>query len=166
MDIAPASSSELLQLIVEASLGLAGFAGIVVAVTHKGTQALPAIQRVNLMNLLATSFGALFISLMALGLMSAGVSSTSVWVVCSGIGLVTTLFFGVRSVRTVLAVSKSSAPAIRTLLWINIPLGVVCLIQIWNVVGLRTFWPTFLMISAFFALGCYSFVRLLFSARG
>ena len=47
--------SEVLMLIVEASLGLAGFAGVVTAVGQRSVAELIALQRLNLENLLATA---------------------------------------------------------------------------------------------------------------
>ncbi len=158
-------SGESLHLIVEASLGLAGFAGVVTALAKRGARELHALHRLNLVNLLATSLGALFLSLGGLALLAAGVEEPLTWRVVSASGLLVTLYFGSKSIRTVVAAAgtgrrQQSLPA---LLAINVPLLVVCLVQVWNLVVLAAFWPVFVLLVALFAIGCFSFVRLLFA---
>jgi hypothetical protein len=80
--------SEVLMLIVEASLGLAGFAGVVTAVGQRSVAGLVELQRLNLVNLLAIAFGALFMSLGALALQSAKVDDATIWRIWSGVGIV------------------------------------------------------------------------------
>lgn len=157
--------TELLQLIVEVSIALAGFAGIVVAISSRGAASLSPIQKLNLTNLLATSFAALFLSLITLTAMSADVPDHYVWAITSGLGFVGMIFFAIRSINTVVKQSSNTAAARRVLLAINLPLSIVCIAQLYNVLVLQAFWPTFVLMSAFFAVGCYSFVRLLFAEK-
>jgi hypothetical protein len=155
------SSGEILYLIVEASLALAGFAGVVTVLTKRDVPALAILHRLSLINLLATAFAALFLSLTALVLLSAGLDQSWVWRVVSAGGLIPSVYFGSRSVRTVLA-SSSDRRGVGILLAINVPLLLVCLVQVWNVAVLGEFWPVLLLLVALFGIGCYSFVSLLF----
>ena len=158
--------SEVLMLIVEASLGLAGFAGVVTAVGRRSVENLVELQRLNLVNLLATAFGALFMSLGALALQSAQVDDATVWQVCSAVGIVPMLYFALRSV---LAIGRSigAAQVIRTpvLYAINVSVLVVCGLQLWNVLAASLFWPFFVLLITMFAIGCFSFARLLLYLR-
>jgi len=160
------SSGESLHLIVEASLALAGFAGVVTALTRRGARELPALHRLSLMNLLATSFGALFLSLAALVLLAAGAGEPIVWRIVSGAGLLVTLYFATVSIRTVLSNTEEQRRRQSTsaLLAVNVPLLVVCGLQAWNLAVLAAFWPVLLLLVALFGVGCYSFVQLVYAS--
>ena len=159
------NSIESLYLIVEASLALAGFAGIVTVLSKRGASELSPIHRLNLVNLLATSFGALFMSLTAMVMLAAAVAEPFVWRTISIAGLLTTLYFTSKSIRTIMAAEGQGhqrlGPA--RFLAINLPLLLVCLVQVWNVIGPGEFWPVLLLLVALFGIGCLSFVRLLFA---
>ncbi|MCR9096069.1 MAG: hypothetical protein NXI30_17735 [bacterium] len=158
--------SEVLMLIVEASLGLAGFAGVVTAVGQRSVTDLVELQRLNLVNLLATAFGALFMSLGALALQSAQVDDATIWRIWSAVGIVPMLFFGVRSMLTVgRSIGLAQAARSPTLLTINTLGLLTCGLQIWNVSSAGFFWPFFVLLITLFALGCFSFARLLLYLR-
>lgn len=158
------SPGDLLNLIVEASLALAGFAGVVNALAQRGAGALPAMRHLNLVNLLATSFGALFLSLAGLGMMVAGLEEPLTWRILSAVGLLITAYFMIRSANAVVAaVRDRGAGGLRVLLTINVSLLFVCVIQVWNATFLGSFWPVFALLVALFAVGCFSFTRLLFA---
>lgn len=156
--------SDSLQLVVEASLALAGFAGVITALTRRGAHALLPLQRLNLVNLLSTSLGALFLSLAALVMLAAEIDPAFVWRVISGVGLAVTLYFSAHSIRTVLSTIREShrQRARRLLLSVNLPLLAVCVAQVWNTAVLAAFWPVLLLLVALFGIGCYAFVRFLF----
>ena len=157
---------DLLHLIVEASLALAGFAGVVTVLTRRGAAALPVFHRLSLVNLLATALGALFLSLVALVLLSAGIMESIVWRAISGAGLLVSLYFASASTRTILSNSGEGDRRRNTmiLLAINGPLLLVCGVQLWNIATQGEFWPVLLLLVTLFAIGCFSFVRLLFGA--
>lgn len=158
--------SEVLMLIVEASLGLAGFAGVVTAVGQRNSVHEVALQRLNLVNLLATAFGALFMSLGALALQSGHVEETIIWSLCSAIGILPMIFFATRSFVAVRrAIGTAQAVRTRTLYAINVPVIAVCGLQVWNTLVDSTFWPFFVLLITMFAIGCFSFVRLLLYLR-
>ncbi len=155
--------SEALYLIVEASLALAGFAGVITVLAKRGASELPRLHRLDLVNLLATSLAALFLSLAALVLLAAGTRDPIVWRVISGVGVLVTLYFGGKSTQTVMATPEGRREGTPALVAINGPLLLVCAAQVWNLVDLGEFWPVLLLLSALFAVGCYAFVRLLFA---
>lgn len=156
------SPSDLLQLIVEASLALAGFASIVVALSEGGISKLSDVQRLNLVNLLATSFGALFTALICLGLLASSVDEAKTWQFTSAFGLATTLFFSIRSFRRVIGAMGYTTYTIGVSVLINVPLAAVCLLLVWNVFAGMQFWPVFLWLGFLFLLGVFSFLRLIF----
>jgi hypothetical protein len=156
---------ESLHLIVEASLALAGFAGVITVLAKRGARELPPLYRLSLVNLLATSLGALFSSLAALVMLAAGIGQPLVWRTISGIGLLVTLYFSYRSFVAVVSAGtgERQGRSMATLLVINSSLLCVCVVQVWNILYLGEFWPVLLLLVALFAVGCYSFVLLLFS---
>jgi hypothetical protein len=68
-----------------------------------------------------------------------------------------------------LTVSRSIglAQAMRspTLMTINTLGLLTCGLQLWNVSMAGVFWPFFVLLITLFALGCFSFARLLFHLR-
>ncbi len=157
-------TGDLLQLVVEASLGLAGFAGVVNALSVRREATLASLVRLHLVNLLSTSFSAMFLSLGALGMLSAGLEERLVWRIVSGMGLPGCLYFSTRSIRTVASMVGRERAWRNWALWmINVPLFVVCFVQVWNMLVLGAFWAFFLLVVALFAIGCTSFVSLLFT---
>ncbi len=158
--------NEVLMLIVEASLGLAGFAGVVTAVGRRDAVYDVTLQRLNLVNLLATAFGALFLSLGALALQSAYVDGATVWPVCSAVGLLIMVYFATRSfLEIVRTIGPGRTLRTPTVYVINAPVVLVCGLQIWNVFEGSAFWPFFVLLITMFAIGCFSFARLLFAPR-
>lgn len=156
------SPGDLLQLIVEASLGLAGFAGVVNALAGRGARSLSRLHQMNLVNLLATAFGALFLSLAALAMMVAGIEERTIWRTLSTAGLIVTVYFAIRSVQAIVAeIGTRAAATSGSVLAIDGPLLILCALQIWNTAVLGAFWPFFLLLIALFAIGCFSFTRLL-----
>jgi hypothetical protein len=157
-------TGDLLQLVVEASLALAGFAGVVNALAVRRERSLATVVRLRLVNLLSTSFASMFLSLGALGMLSAGLDESLVWRVVSGVGLLVSIYFSTESIRTVArTVGREQAWRNPTLWMINLPFSVVCGVQVWNVIALGAFWAFFLLVVALFAIGCASFVSLLFA---
>ena len=153
--------TELLYLIVEASLALAGFAGVVNALSRRARSGMPAMTRLRLVNLLATAFAALFLSLLALGLHAMGVDPPKVWRIVSAVGLPPMVFFALLSVRRVVAAfGAARARRSKPLYVVNVPVLLVCILQLWNTLAGGLFWPFFLFVVTLFAIGSWSFVHL------
>ena len=97
--------------------------------------------------------------------MEAGLAHPVIWRIVSGAGLLVTVYFSSFSIRTVLAAVGTARrkQSLRLLLSIGIPLLIVCLAQIWNVIHVGEFWRVLLLLAALFVVGCYGFVRFLFS---
>ena len=147
---------------VEASLALAGFAGVVNALATRGGEDPNPIHRLSLENLLATSFTALFLSLAALASLSSGIEEATTWSIISIVAVIPTIYFSMRSARTVTAAVRDRGSNGLNPLWlINGTLFAVCGLQIVNALLWGAFWPIFVLLIALFAVGCFSFVRLL-----
>ena len=154
-------ATDLLQLILNSSLVLAGFAGVVAAISQGGTHKLDPIRRLSLINLLATSFGALFVAFIALALLLTGMEESLVWRLLSGVGIIGAVIFDLYSARTVMRTHGTSRRDVITLTLVSLPLLLVCLTLLWNIFTEGAFWPIFLLLTAYFAIGCFSFIQLL-----
>jgi len=155
--------SDLLTLIVEASVALAGFAGIVGAIGQGGNFSPLMTHELSLVNLLSTSFGALFMSLTALALLVAGVDESLTWRFSSALSLIVTLFFTLRAYRTISRVGEAQS-TFRSLRKLSIlSILATCGLQAWNALYLGQFWPLFVLLIALFAIACAAFTRLVFA---
>ena len=153
--------TEVLYLIVEASLALAGFAGVVNALTRRAGSAIGVMPRLRLVNLLATSFAALFLSLLALGLHAMDVEPATVWRIVSAAGLPPMVYFPIHSIREIRRTFGPEAARRSAPLWVvNVPVFFVCVLQVWNVAVGGLFWPFFAFVVTLFAVGSWSFVFL------
>ncbi len=152
----------LLMLVVEASLGLAGFAGIVTVLDRRDRSDIRFSLSLNLVNLLATAFGALLLSFGALIALSANVSAQATWRIASAGGMSLSVFFGIRSVLLLAGDLGWERTRRAVLLYaVNLPLLALCFLQLWNILFWGEFWPFFALLVDLFAIGCFSFVRLL-----
>ncbi len=153
--------TELLYLIVEASLALAGFAGVVNALSRRAGSSIGPMPRLRLVNLLATSFAALFLSLLALGLHAIEIEPGKVWRIVSAVGLPPMIYFPIHSAREI---AKAFGPDVarrsKPLYIVNVPVFLVCVLQVWNVVAGGLFWPFFVFVVTLFGVGSWSFVSL------
>jgi hypothetical protein len=152
-----------LILVVEASVALAGFSGVVVALGDRAVGDWSKYERTRLTNLLTASFVALFLSLGAIALLHAGVSDSLTWRLASlswspiaqGAALVAVRRF-LRTPET-----EPGRPGRTVFLIIQISVSAVVLLQLFNAVVLAEFWPFLVALIETFGLACYSFVRLL-----
>jgi hypothetical protein len=90
---------EGLQTIAEVAVGIAGFGGIVVAIT-RGRQEWQSWDEIRIWGVLVPSISAVPLALLPLGLSSAGLASDALWRVSSlamiAVGLTSFLAFGLR----------------------------------------------------------------------
>lgn len=148
-----------LYVVVQVSIAITGFAGIVTAV-QVGLK--PEVLMLRLFNLLSCSFAALFVSAFALVLLHANVDEHLTWqilsvliVVVSAVGSVLSLY-QVKQVRS----SDPDFGDVTTAIIINGSLLLTLVLLIVNVVQWQTFWPVLIGIFWPFGLACYSFAKL------
>ena len=136
--------SDFLSTVAQVAVAIAGFSGIVVAVGQRTVRDLAPVDRVRLVGLVADTSLALMLSLMTMILLNTDIALSRVWLVCSAVeAIVIPVSYGIRfryAFRTAAAdVTRAHA---RATLAIFLPiLIVVFLLQAYNVVLLREFWP-------------------------
>ena len=154
-----------LAVVIEASVALAGFAGIVAAVGREGWNDADSLQ---LGNLLSTAFSALFLSILALVLMHAGISEATTWTTLSATWLLVGGLSTIANLRA-LPLQRGSESGTwfgaASLFWFGTAVAMLVL-QVYNVARAQDFWPILVGIAWLFGLSCFSFWRLLLRRHG
>jgi hypothetical protein len=156
---------ETLTVLVEASVAIAGFSGVVIVFGHRATGEWSRIERGRFQNLLLTSFSVLFLSLLMLVLLHAGTAPGTSWRIGSGIWSIIAIQRIVVTIRDFGRIPREDPqrPGIMvpiTMLGVSI---LVVLLSLGNVFALMEFWPFLAAQVWLFGMACYSFARLLFS---
>ncbi len=152
-----------LMILVEASVAMAGFSGVVVVFGRRADREWSQIERDRLANLLATTFSVLFLSLAALILLHASIDPTTTWRICSAAWTLIAIYNTVVAARRAARVSRDD-PERPNAAWIVVILaltGGFALLTFANAVTMSEFWPFLAAMVWLFALACYSFTRLL-----
>lgn len=154
-----------LYLLIQVSVALAGFAGIVSAVREDKRQVL---LRFRLFTLLYCAFSTLFAAAFALVLLHAGLASAEAWRATSAVIVVLSSAGAVSSWRrsnAVTAVDPRFGRLSRVIL-INGTLAPIIGLLIYNAIDWAQFWPVLIGILWPFGLACYAFAQLLFGREG
>ncbi len=157
---------ETLRILVEASVAMAGFSGVVVVFGRRAEREWSQIERARLANLLTTSFSVLFLSLTALVLLHAGTDPKITWRIGSATWSIIATYVVVLTARRA-AQGPRDDPERPNAAWIVLLLGLsgaFVLLSVANAVTMSEFWPFLAALVWLFALACYSFTRLLLVA--
>jgi hypothetical protein len=152
---------ELLTAIIEASIALIGFSGLVIVLGPRFSGDWELIDKDRLVLLLALGMIALACTLFSLVLLAAGFSHARVWALSSVAWVVLVLPFAVWSVRRVI-----QTPDQPTRGWTYVGVSVFAVIanlavQVATAAYFAAFWPLFLALAVSLILGVMQFVRLL-----
>ncbi len=156
---------ETLIVLVEASVAIAGFSGVVIVFGRRATGEWSRIERARLRNLLWTSFMVLFLSLLTLVLLHAGTAPATTWRIGSGVWSIIAIQRIVVTIRAYVRIPRED-PQSPGIMVATIILGgtvLVVLLSLGNVFALKEFWPFLAAQVWLFGMACYSFARLLFS---
>jgi hypothetical protein len=159
---------ELLTAIIEASIALIGFSGVVVILGRRSSGEWFPSDKIRLANLLGIGLITLTCAVVALIFVSAGLSHSAVWALSSLVWLVFLVPFTLWFVRSAIRVRKEPPPPGRSIYRWRFYLGgalTVLLatagVQAINVAFLTEFWPFFLGLAMLLVLGVVQFIRLL-----
>ena len=155
-------AASTLEVLAEIAIAIAGFSGVVAALTIHTAQ-WSELDKIRLRALLQASLGTAFFSLLPLVLSSTTLRSPTVWVIASSTWLI---YMGASTIPFVLqAMGKSGAapdglgrPMLALFMAI---VGSAVVMQVLNVAVLRTAWPHLAaMLSGLFAASV-AFIRLI-----
>ena len=154
---------ELLSLIAELSIGLAGFSGVVVAFAGSGRDVWRDDDRFRLLYIVFSSLTPLSYALFSLSLLSAGVAASlasqivSLWLVV--LFAAASLYFS-RDSRRLGTDEQSQIDGVVAAVLVSIQVVSVALL-IANIASMKAFWPPFAVVSAQLVFGGVVFFRLL-----
>ena len=152
------SAEAFLSSIVEAAIGIAGFAGIIAAVRQGRISGWPREPRLLLEMLLAASALAIMFALLPAVLAEADVSLPITWRIGSTLMLICQLVLAVLRTRQFRAAGLRTRPPLWLVAWISSLL----VLQAANIV-LGVSWPYLLGVFGMLGNGFFFFLRLLFS---
>jgi hypothetical protein len=152
---------ELLTAIIEASVALIGFSGLVVALGRRASGEWSPVEKLRLINLLGTGVILLGCTLLALTLLSAGLSHAVVWALSSVAWVVLVLPFLVWAFSRASRVAADDTVTRTYRVVVAAVVAVTAAIQVANAIFLQEFWCFFLALAAILILGVTQFFRLL-----
>ena len=152
---------EFLTAIVEASIGLLGFTGVVVALDRSSDSSWSSRERVRIVNLLGWGSITLGSTLLSLALLSAELQPQLLWRVASLIWLAFAVPFSTWQIVGIFRIRP-----LKPFTWVYVISTYTFLIgvaafQLGNVVQWNVFWPHFSALTVGLGLGASQFVRLL-----
>ncbi len=155
-------AASTLEVIAEIAIAIAGFSGVVTALSIRTSQ-WTELDKVRLRTLLQASFGTVLFSLLPLVLFSTTLGKPTIWVIVSSAWLI---YMGVSTIPFVLgAVRKSSSVPdglgrLPIALFLGI-VGSVVVVQALNVAILRAAWPHLTAMLVGLIASSVAFLRLI-----
>lgn len=153
-----------LYVLIQVSVALAGFAGIVSAVREDHRE---QVLRYRLFTLLYCSFSTLFAAAFALVLLHGGIAEAETWRAMSALIVVlssTGAALSWRRANAVIGLDLQFRRLSRVIL-INGTLAAMIGLLIYNAIDWAQFWPVLIGILWPFGLACYAFAQLLFGTE-
>jgi hypothetical protein len=160
--------SEALSTCAQIAATLAGFAGVVVAFRSGSIHEWSKIDKFRLWILLMNSGIPFVLSMVAMLLSSTTLNQDRIWQVCSVLAFVTTTLVGQSVSRGIRSVSPeelrvAGSPVI---FYSSSVIAIaVTLLQLYNAIELKTFWPFFAAIATFLSLAMLQFIRLVLAGH-
>jgi hypothetical protein len=152
---------ELLTAMIEASVALIGFSGLVIALGRRASGEWSPTEKLRLTLLLGVGVILLGCTLLALTLLSAGLSQAVVWALSSVAFAFLELPFVVWALSSWLRLAEDRTVGL-TYRSVSVGVAVVAaVIQLANAFFLQEFWPFFLALAILLILGVTQFFRLL-----
>lgn len=156
--------SEALSTTAQIAVALAGFAGVVVAFRSGAVHQWSKVDKFRLRILLTNSATPFALSIGAMVLSSTSLDPQRLWQICSILAFVVVILTGQQittGMRTLSREDFQRGGVRRSVLVCgSVAITAVILLQLYNAISLKTFWPFFAMIATQLALGMLQFVLL------
>ena len=160
--------SEALSASAQLAVALAGFAGVVVAFRSGSIHEWSKIDKFRLRILLINSAIPFVLSVFAMLLSATLLNQERIWQVCSVMAFVTVTVVGQQMSRGAGRFSPEefrAAGSTGVFYPSSVIAIVVTLLQLYNAIKLKTFWPFFAEIATLLSLAMLQFVRLVLAGR-
>jgi hypothetical protein len=155
---------EALSASAQVAVTLAGFAGVVVAFRTRSVHEWSRIDKFRLRILLTNSATPFMLSMLAMVLSSTTLDQQRLWQVCSILAFVVIVIVGQQISGNLRSLSREEfqrGGGSRALFYSGSVIATATtLLQIYNAISLKTFWPFFSVIATQLALGMLQFVLL------
>ena len=153
-----------LGFVIDASVALAGFSGLVVVLGRRAHGEWASdMERNRFTNLVAASIAPMFMSLIALVMLHAGVQESTTWRIASIASVLPSQGYAIRAALVVLRARNTGTASA----WLFVPLQTIIascsLLQLMNAFVLGSFWPFLVAVIVSFGIATVSFYRLLLS---
>ena len=152
---------ELLTAIIEASVALIGFSGLVIALGRRSSGEWSAVEKLRLGLLLGIGVILLGCTLLALTLLSAGLSHAAMWSSSSIAWVVLVLPFTVWGFSSAFRMAEDPTVSATYRVVVAAVMVATAAIQVANAIFLQEFWPCFLGLAVLLLIGVTQFFRLL-----
>jgi hypothetical protein len=156
--------SEALSASAQVAVTLAGFAGVVVAFRSGSVHEWSKVDKFRLRILLINSAIPLALSLIAMLLSSTTLDQERIWQVCSILAFMTVVMVGqqiTRGLRSLSGEEFQRGGGSRAVFYSSSIVGIaVTVLQLYNAIALKSFWPFFAAIATLLILAMLQFVRL------
>ena len=160
--------SEALSTSAQLAVALAGFAGVVVAFRNRSVHEWSKIDKFRLRILLSNSALPFIMSIFAMLLLATSLPEPTIWRWCSLVAFIATAATGQFLSGNYRTFSREDLKASGSRRWIFVSSGLIgvaaTLLQLYNVITLKTFWPFFASIATWLWLAMIQFV-LVVTAR-
>jgi hypothetical protein len=160
--------SEALSAAAQLAVALAGFAGVIVAFRSRSVHEWSKIDKFRLRILLSNSALPFIMSTFAMLLLATSLPEATIWRWCSLVAFIATAATGQILSSTFRTFSRGDLKASGSKRWIFVSSGLIglatTLLQLYNVITLKTFWPFFAAIATWLWLAMTQFV-LVVTAR-
>ncbi|HEY6070084.1 MAG TPA: hypothetical protein VIU85_01840 [Chthoniobacterales bacterium] len=156
--------SEALSASMQVAVTLAGFAGVVVAFRSGSVHEWSKVDKFRLRILLVNSGIPFALSILGMLLSATGLTEDRVWQVCSIIGFVTIAMVGQQLGSGMRGFSpeefRAGGGSLAIFYSSSVIAIAVTLLQLYNAIVLKTFWPFFAGIATQLVLAILQFIRL------
>jgi hypothetical protein len=156
--------SEALSASAQVAVTLAGFAGVVVAFRSRSVHEWSKIDKLRLQILLTNSATPFAMSILGMVLSSTKLDDSTMWRWCSLLSFVLIVWLaqiGYRNYRSFSHEEFRVSGARTSLFYGASAAGIATtLLQLYNVISLKSFWPFFVAIATFLLLGMLQFILL------
>jgi hypothetical protein len=156
--------SEALSTSAQVAVTLAGFAGVVVAFRSGSVHEWSKVDKFRLRILLTNSGIPFGLSILGMVLCSTALDQEKLWQICSVLAFVTVVVIGQQMRRDLRQLSREefrSGGGSPIVFYSGSAVGIaVTLLQLYNAITLKTFWPFLAAIATLLLLAMLQFVRL------
>ena len=154
---------DILTLVIEYSIAIVGFSGIVIVLGRRESGEWTAVDRLRLTGLLNASFAPISMAGFALILLASKVPSEMVWKICSSAYALLYLIFASRGIRRATKLDPSEKNTAQIFV-VVVSVAAIITLLIFNAIKISSFWPFAIALAFHTALGLFNFVGLLMNA--